>query len=155
MSVRRRGKAVTGRSQRGPRTLYLDASCLVRLLFGEAGVRAPLGRNVTAASSKLVEVESFRTLDRARLQSLLDDQETAQKSLELTRMIGRLHLVPVSEEIIALARATFPVAVRALDAIHVATAQWLSTRVGELEFWTHDERQATAAIARGLDVRGS
>ena len=137
------------------RSLYLDASCLLRVLFGEDGIRAPLGRHVTAASSKLVEVECFRTLDRARLQGFLDDMETARKNHELARIIDRLHLVPISDEVIASARATFPVSVRALDAIHVATAQWLAGRVGELEFWTHDERQATAALARGLDVHGT
>jgi hypothetical protein len=44
----------------------------------------------------------------------------------------------------------------ALDAIHVATAEILAAEAeGEsLEFWTHDERQATAAMSRGLTVRG-
>jgi predicted nucleic acid-binding protein len=100
-------------------------------------------------------VESFRTLDRARLEGYLDDRETARKSLELARLLDRLHLVPISDELIASARAPFPVSVRALDAIHVATAQWLSGRVGGLEFWTHDERQAIAAMSRGLEVRGT
>jgi hypothetical protein len=42
------------------------------------------------------------------------------------------------------------------DAIHVATAEiLLSEAAGEsLEFWTHDDRQATAALSRGLTVRG-
>src|SRR5437667_309914 len=46
--------------------------------------------------------------------------------------------------------------IRALDAIHVATAEILAAEAeGEpLEFWTHDERQATAAMSRGLTVRG-
>ncbi len=45
---------------------------------------------------------------------------------------------------------------RALDAIHVATAEVLQTEAAAelLEFWTHDTRQATAALSRGLDVRG-
>lgn len=142
-----------GRGGRG-RQVYLDASCLMRILFGEPGLRAPLGRNIAAASSRLVEVECSRAVDRARLERLLDDRETARKLNELARVIDRLHLVPVSDEVIASARVTFPVAIRALDALHVATAQWLAGQVGELEFWTHDDRQATAALARGLDVRG-
>lgn len=136
------------------RNLYVDASCLLRVLFGEAGVRVPLTRNTAVTSSRLVEVECFRTLDRARLEGYLDDSDTARKNLELTRLLERLHLVPVSDDILALARATFPVAVRALDALHVASAQWLVPRVGPIEFWTHDRRQAMAASARGLDVHG-
>ena len=45
---------------------------------------------------------------------------------------------------------------RALDTIHVATGELLRAEAeGEsLEFWTHDERQATAALSRGLTVQG-
>ena len=60
----------------------------------------------------------------------------------------------ISDEVIALAKSNFPVNVPALDAVHVASAQVVKRAVGSLEFWTHDERQATAALARGLDVRG-
>lgn len=60
----------------------------------------------------------------------------------------------VSSAIIDVARAPFPVPVRALDAIHVATAQWLLPQVGGIAFWTHDHRQALAALSRGLDVAG-
>ena len=49
-----------------------------------------------------------------------------------------------------------PVDLRALDAIHVATAEVLAAEAADdpLEFWTHDERQANAAASRGLTVRG-
>ena len=57
---------------------------------------------------------------------------------------------------IARAKGSFAINVRALDAVHVATAGALATEAaGEpLEFWTHDERQGTAALCRGLTVRG-
>jgi predicted nucleic acid-binding protein len=133
---------------------YLDASCLLRILLREPGGRAPLGRKLVAASSRVVEVEAARTIDRARLNGHLDDEEASRKHAELFAFLRRLHLVAVSDDVIALARSSFPVAVRALDAIHVATAQVLAGEVGALEFWTHDRRQALAAAARGLAVRG-
>src|SRR5579883_3322887 len=76
-------------------------------------------------SSRLVEIESFRTVDRTRLLGVLDDEQTVTK--------------------------------RALDAIHVASAEILAAEApGEpLEFWTHDGRQATAARSRGLAVFGT
>jgi hypothetical protein len=55
----------------------------------------------------------------------------------------------------SLVTCEVPVNVRALDALHVATAEVLTASVGRLQFWTHDERQALAALARGLDVRGA
>ena len=54
------------------------------------------------------------------------------------------------------AKSSFAVNVRAVDAIHVAPAEVLVAEAqGEpLEFWTHDDRQGTAALSRGLTVRG-
>jgi len=54
------------------------------------------------------------------------------------------------------AKRSFAVNVRALDVIHVATAEVPVAEAGgeALEFWTHDARQATAAMSRGLVVRG-
>ena len=65
-------------------------------------------------------------------------------------------LAPVAGTVIDQAKSSFAVNLRAIDAIHVATAELLAAAAdGEpLEFWTHDERQATAAISRGLTVRG-
>jgi len=64
--------------------------------------------------------------------------------------------MPIDRAVVDLARASFGVNVRALDAIHVATAQVLAqaATAETLSFWTHDDRQATAALARGLNVRG-
>jgi predicted nucleic acid-binding protein len=134
---------------------YLDASALLRVLFGEPG-RVPRLRACEAIySSRLAEVETFRALDRARLLSRLTELEVARKSKELSDLLEAVSLVSVSDEVIALARAPFPVAVRALDALHVATAQWLQAELGEaIQFWTHDRRQAAAALCRALDVRG-
>jgi len=136
-------------------SLYLDASAVLRILFDEEGDRAPLQAGRIAASSRLAEVETFRAVDRARLTGHLDDHEAAQKSQELAFLLTRLHLAPISDSVIALARASFSVNVRALDAIHVATAQVLQAETGPVDFWTHDGRQADAAMSRGLRVFGS
>ena len=108
-------------------------------------------------SSQLVEVETFRAVDRERLLGNLDDSETAIKRKELADLLAMLHLAPIDAIVIDRAKGSFAVNVRALDAIHVATAEML---IGEadnepLEFWTHDHRQAIAALSRGLTVRGT
>ncbi len=104
---------------------YVDASAVLRILFAEPGPTVPLAAGDRVVSSRLVEIESFRTVDRTRLLGVLDDEQTATK--------------------------------RALDAIHVASAEILAAEApGEpLEFWTHDGRQATAARSRGLAVFGT
>jgi len=134
--------------------LYVDASALLRVLFNEPGVRAPLKKGSVAVASRIIEVETFRAVDRTRLAGHLDDEETGRKLKELIGMLSRLHLAPVSDDVIRRARASFSISVRALDAIHVAAAQALQDEIGPLEFWTHDARQASAALSRGLEVRG-
>lgn len=135
---------------------YADASALLRLLFQESGPTIPLGEGDRIVSSRLVEVETFRAVDRERLLGHLDDVETARKRQELTELLATLDLAGIDDPILERARASFAVNVRAIDAIHVATAEVLASEAeGEqMEFWTHDERQSIAALSRGLRVRG-
>jgi uncharacterized protein len=135
---------------------YIDASALLRVLFAEPGPAVRLVAGDRVASSGLVEIETFRAVDRERLLGHLDDGQTAMKRKELTDLLAMLDLAPIDRTVIDRAKSSFAVNVRALDAIHVATAEILATEAaGEpLEFWTHDDRQATAALSRGLTVYG-
>jgi hypothetical protein len=136
---------------------YVDASAVLRVLFGEPGPAVALAAGDRAASSELIEVEAFRAVDRERLLGNLDDRETALKRKELTELLAKLDLAPIDRFVIDRAKSSFAVNVRALDAIHVATAEILAAEAeGEpLEFWTHDDRQTTAALSRGLTVCGA
>lgn len=138
------------------RVKYVDASAVLRVLFMEAGPVVPLTSGDRVVSSQLVEVESFRAVDRARLTGVLDDAQTALKRSELTAIFAMMDLVWIDTRVIERAKGSFAVNLRALDAIHVATAEILVSEGGgeALEFWTHDERQATAALSRGLAIRG-
>lgn len=135
---------------------YVDASAVLRVVFCEPGPAVALSKGDRVLSSQLIEVETFRAVDRERLLGNIDDTETAVKRKELTDLLAMLDLVPIDGTVIQHAKRSFAVNVRALDAIHVATAEVLMDEVpGEqLEFWTHDARQATAALSRGLSVRG-
>jgi predicted nucleic acid-binding protein len=135
---------------------YIDASALLRILFAEPGPAVQLTADNRAVSSELIEVETFRAVDRERLLGNLDDKQTALKRKELGDLITMLDLAPIDRTIIDRAKSAFGVNVRALDAIHVATAEILAAEAaGEpVEFWTHDDRQATAALSRGLAVHG-
>ena len=136
---------------------YVDASAVLRILFSESGSKVPLAGNDRVVSSQLVEIEAFRAVDRERLLGNLDDAETASKRKELPDLLAMLDLAAIDAEVVDRAKSPFAVNVSALDAIHVATAEILAAEAkGEpLEFWTHDDRQATAALSRGLTVRGT
>jgi predicted nucleic acid-binding protein len=134
---------------------YVDASAVLRVLFRQPGPSVPLVAGDVVVSSQLLEVEAYRAVDRERLIGNLDDPETARKRHELGELLAMLDLVTVSQSVIDQAKSSFAVNVRALDAIHVATAGLIQAESSEpLEFWTHDDRQATAALSRGLTVRG-
>lgn len=137
--------------------MYVDASAILRILFSEPGPSVPLASSERAVSSQVVEVETFRAVDRERLLGHLDDTETAIKRKELTDLLAMLDLAPIDGMVIDRAKSSFAVNVRALDAIHVATAEMLVAEAGDepLQFWTHDQRQATAALSRGLTVHGA
>ena len=135
---------------------YVDASAVLRVVFSEPGPSLSLAAGDRVVSSQLVEVETFRAVDRERLVGHLGDAETAIKRKELADLLVTLDLATIDASVIDKAKSSFAVNVRALDAIHVATAEILAAEAeGEpLEFWTHDERQAIAAMSRGLTVRG-
>lgn len=136
---------------------YVDASALLRVLFIEPGPAVALSASDRVVSSQLVEIESYRAVDRERLLGHLDDAQTAIKRKELTDLLAMLDLAPIDRFVIDRAKSSFAVNVRALDAIHVATAEMLVAEAegDSLEFWTHDDRQAHAALSRGLTVRGT
>jgi uncharacterized protein len=134
---------------------YVDASAVLRILFSKSGSKVPFAGDDRVVSSQLVEIEAFRAVDRERLLGNLDDAETASKRKELADLLAMLDLAAIDAEVVDRAKSPFAVNVRALDAIHVATAEILAAEAGgePLEFWTHDDRQATAALSRGLTVR--
>jgi uncharacterized protein len=135
---------------------YVDASAVLRVLFAEEGPALTLADGDRLVSSQLVEVEAFRAVDRERLLGHLDDTQTATKRKELADFLAMLDLASIDRAVIARAKSPFAVNVRTLDAIHVATAEILAEEATEerLEFWTHDDHQASAALSRGLTVRG-
>lgn len=135
---------------------YVDASAVLRVLFAEPGPTVLLGPGDRVVSSQLLEVEAYRAVDRERLIGNVDDTQTATKRKELADLLAMLDLLEIDRHVIDRAKSSFAVNVRALDAIHVATAEVLAAEAADdpLEFWTHDERQANAAASRGLTVRG-
>lgn len=125
----------------------MDASALVKLLReeSESGVLRVYLDGADLVSSELVLTEIPRAVRRAAAQDPL-----LPLDLLLERaggLIGALALRPVDRSLLAGAGAFAEPALRALDAIHVASA----VELGPVEaFVTYDERQAAAARLAGL-----
>jgi hypothetical protein len=138
----------------GAMAIYVDATIVLEALFGGARARPPPMGRAAWVGSELLEVELFRSVDAMRLAGTLTDLETAKLHRQVTQTLAKLHLFPVSDEVIHKARSPFPIPVRALHALHAATAEVVASEAGPLEFWTRDTAQAAAAVTLGLEVRG-
>jgi predicted nucleic acid-binding protein len=127
--------------------LYADASALVKLVRDEAesvALRAYL-RDADLVSSELVLTEIPRAVRRA---ATLEPNLPLDLLLERTgAVIEALALRPLDRVLLAGAGALAEPALRALDAIHVASAVQLDPIDA---FVTYDERQAAAARLAGL-----
>ena len=128
--------------------IYLDTAALVKLIRVEAESTALVawladrpGRSLVC--STLVEVELPRALRRS--------QPAALGSV--AAVLGRLHRVEINAAVRATAGAYMDPLLRSLDAIHLATAEFLMSS-GEVDctFVTYDKRSAEAAEKAGLTV---
>jgi predicted nucleic acid-binding protein len=122
---------------------YLDASALVKLLLEEAesaALRERWDDGTSVLTSVVARVEAERALRRTgqSLPGAIDE------------LFDRLIVIGLTPPVIALAARLEPVALRTLEAIHLATAMDLGEDVDA--FVAYDQRLADAARANGLIV---
>lgn len=122
--------------------IYLDTSVALAHMLAED--RAPpeaLWRQ-SLVSSRLLEYEMWTRL-HARGLGLSHGEEARA-------LLGRVALIELAPPILARALDPFPVPVRTLDALHLASLEFLRSRGQTVELATYDDRLALAA--RALDV---
>ena len=136
---------------------YFDTSALVKRYVDEAGRREVLRllRRHEVVTSAVAAVELRSSLRRRVGEGTLDAQRVGDILKRVATERAFWALVDVSREVLAAAEAvvaTHPV--RALDALHVASAQVFAGRIApDLVFVSADARQTTAASAVGLTAR--
>lgn len=122
---------------------YVDASALVKLFKAEPDTEAfrmALADWPVQVSSELIRVEAICTARR------LGDEDTLRRA---DAALEQITLVPLSPEIIELATDAYAPPLRAMDAIHLATALTMREDLGTL--FVYDSDLHAAAEARGLD----
>jgi predicted nucleic acid-binding protein len=134
---------------------YLDSSVLLRVILGEPEPLASWPRIDVVVSSELIRVESLRTIDRARVEFRLGDEDVARHRADLLEAIETIHLVPLGADVLARAAEPFPTLIGTLDALHLASALLVREQYDELLFATHDRALAIAARAMGFRVEGA
>jgi uncharacterized protein len=122
---------------------YLDASALVKLVKAEpetAPLRAALGAWPVCVASELIRVEAICTARRVGGKDVLDRANAA---------LERITLIPISQQIIELAGAEHARPLRAMDAIHLATALTMHEHLGAV--FVYDADLYAAANAHELN----
>jgi predicted nucleic acid-binding protein len=117
--------------------LYLDSSALIKLIFQEPETSALadfLHAWPTRTSSSLASVEVLRT---ARL---VNDAVVTRHARGL---LAGVHLIRPDDTLLAAAARLEPAPLRALDAIHLATALSLGSELAGMV--VYDQRLAAAA----------
>lgn len=124
--------------------IYVDTSVLLaRLLTEDRHPPATFWKERLAAS-RLMEYETWTRVHARGLQETHGELARA--------LLGHVALLELRSPVLARALEPFPTRVRTLDALHLASADFLRRRIPGLKFATYDRRLAEACSAMDFDV---
>ena len=122
--------------------IYLDSSVALAHLLAEDRSPPESIWQEMLVSSRLLEYEVWNRIQARRLGCSHGEAVRA--------LIGRLALVELAPRVLARALEPFPVPVRTLDALHLASIEFLRARGQTVELASFDGRLLAAAHA--LDI---
>lgn len=124
--------------------IYLDSSVALAQLLSESRRPSDSLARTSLVASRLLEYEIWNRLHARGL---------GQSHAEVARsLIGRVALLDLSPSILRRALEPFPVPARTLDALHLASIEFLRGRGQAVELATYDQRMADAARALGIPL---
>jgi uncharacterized protein len=139
------------------KALYLETSALARAyLHADRDVHAVLGKAIEEADVVVTSALTGVELRRAAAQLVAQHPEEAERAAELLRLalevLAKADVHLLNEDVLALAGGPFPLPIRTLDALHVATAQRVSLRreVTALTVLSRDKRVRDVVAALGM-----
>lgn len=124
--------------------VYIDSSVLLAQLLAED--RCPPAELwfETLVASRLLEYETWNRLHARKLGSALG--ESARQ------LLARVAMLELAPPVLARALEPFPLAVRTLDALHLASLDFLREQGQTVSLATYDARMAAAAEALGFPL---
>jgi len=124
--------------------IYVDSSIALARLLSKA--RSPPERvwSGQLVSSRLLEYEVWNRIHAYRL--------TETHGGDVRKLLGLVDMLELTRPVLARALAPFPVAVRTLDGLHLATAEYLYRQDSSLAVGSYDEDLKAAATALGIPL---
>jgi len=124
--------------------IYLDTSVALAQLLAEDNYPPEDLWAETLVSSRLLEYELWNRINARGLAESHDES--------LRKLLGRMAFLEPSPTVLARALQPFPVPVRTLDALHLASATFLLERSQEVMLASYDRRMQEAAQGLGLSI---
>ena len=124
--------------------IYLDTSvALAHILAEDRAPPVSLWQH-SLVSSRLLEYEMWTRLHARGL--------GRSHAEEARTLLGRVALIELAPPILGRALDPFPVPVRTLDALHLASIEFLRARSQIVELATYDDRMSAAAESLGVTL---
>lgn len=124
--------------------IYLDTSVVLAHLLSEERRPAASMWDESLVSSRLLEYEIW-----SRLHSLRLGERHGEKTKVLLARVNFLELVP---PVLVRALEPWPLPVRTLDAMHLASMAWLIAQRQSVALASYDDRQIAVARALGFEI---
>lgn len=124
--------------------IYTDSSILLAELLDDAEAAPAWLWNEPRMASRLLQYEVWNRLHAYGVADAAGD--------DARLLLGSTWLLELVPDVLARALEPFPTPVRTLDALHLATAEFVRHGRGPIRLATLDRRMAVAARAIGLDV---
>jgi len=126
--------------------IYLDTSVALAHLLAEDRRPSEDLWGETLVSSRLLEYELWVRIHARGLGQSHDEP--------IRQLLARVALVELAPPVLARALEPFPLAVRTLDALHLATLDFLRARGQNATLASYDESMTAAARALGFALTG-
>jgi predicted nucleic acid-binding protein len=138
-------------------TVYAESSAVLAWLLGEdsgGAVRGVLGAAEMVITSDLTLVECDRVLIRAAALDELSEADAADRRAHLAAAAAHWHVLRLGTDVVDRARRPFPgEPIRALDAVHLASALVARSAAAGLDLLSLDTRIRASAKHMGFRVR--
>jgi hypothetical protein len=118
--------------------IYLETSVVLAHLLDEERSPRPSLWDESLVASRLLEYEAWTVLHARRLGPAHGEA--------LRNVLARLAFLELGPSVLARALEPFPAPVRTLDALHLASIEFLRAQGQRVELASYDERLVAAAV---------
>lgn len=125
--------------------IYLDTSVALAQLLSEDRRPPDALWSESLVSSRLLQYEMWTRIHARKL--------ARSHGEALRELLGRVALLELAPAVIGRALEPFPAPVRTLDALHLASAEFLRGQQQAVELASYDERLLDAARRLGIPIR--